>query len=449
MAPEPLFGRKLSDIMRMTPKELGAMRQAGLWLSVIQDTPLQPTIPLEIPPGTPPCQALIQIKVISEDGTVLDKSTSAPFQIMESGAKTSLIRIQMEPLTREGVAVSGEIINVKCRALGTFNGPTPLSAFWWVGTESTEGVRWSVERIGEERSFSLKVPELPAGGPPQEVQLLWNDIAGNIVGRESIEVRPMPVVDFDFGSDSLAEWPWVRASYRVSPRPSPQSDLVWYVGGAQAYVQYGDAGNPQFRDESGQAEILVPPGIAKTLLDGEEQDITVDLVERGLVMARAKKQIGALGSPHPRDQTEILTRYLNGLGKMNSGRGPSVAQTEKPDSDRMPFLVGVVGKLPIYHGASLRLRADEALEYIVRVRWRGDNEIPPNVVVLTKISSMDSITMMEGRLDIPLVSGRAEAGPFRWTVPANAPDEIRLSVSLSTNEKTVREKNYVLRLSDQ
>jgi len=444
-APQPLFGRTLDEVMRMSPKELGALKQAGLWLSVIQATPVQPTVPLEIPPGTPPCQAVIQVKVMGQDGTVLDQAVSTPFQIMESSPKAPLIRVQMEPLTREGSAMAGETISVKCRAVGTFDGPTPLAASWWVGAEATEGPRWTAESVGEERTFSLRTPQMPAGGQPQEVQLLWNDAAGNIVGRESIEVRPRPAIDIDLSPDPLAEWPWVRASYRVTPKPLAQSDLVWYISGIQAYAQYGEEGAPQSNPGGGYVDVLIPPGLARNLMVGGVHDFSVNYVEQDHVLASTTRQIG-ITRPQTLDPSDMLARYLDGLGRMSSKRGATAPPVSK-EGGGLPFLIGLVGNIPLYHGARVDLGPDEALEYIVRTKWRGGGEPPPSVTVHSKIQGMDSLTLMEDRQEVAVGSGRAQAGPFRWTIPPNIPGEIRLSIAICLNDASVREKTYVLRLS--
>jgi hypothetical protein len=219
------------------------------------------------------------------------------------------------------------------------------------------------------------------------------------------------------------------------------------VGATEVLAQYRESPDPAHSAGSGTAELLLPPGLAKLVLDGVPQPLRVDVVEGDQVLARASRDIRPSVAKPGIELQAALVMYMAGLGKLSKAPDSALDRLSIKGAAGLPLQIGVSGKVQIYHGASVGLRAGEVLEYMVRTRWGGAGRPPASLKLLTAIQGLESSTLMEERKEVAFDNGWAEAGPFRWTVPANAPGEVRLAVELASPEGSKREKAYVLRIS--
>lgn len=444
LAPEPLLGRSHDELKRMSPKALAQLGDIGSELFVIQGMPMTKVSSLFIPSNTPHCQAIIETSVLSEDGATLHISETNPFLITTMGSDAPVIRIEMEPLAREGWVRPGQKVWARCRSMGTFSDPMALTARWWTRSGFKDAASWTVVRSGEERTFELEAPRSGEGASAGEAVLYWNDSGGAIVGEERVEVRPLPSIKMQLGADSFADWPWIRVRYAIMPRSRVGSSIHWQVAGLDPLVRCVPESSPDPGNEQGLAEILVPPGIARLMSDKEPVEITAEIIERNASISRSTATIAPRPECSAGSTPALVERYIAGLdGARLAGAERSHAQDDAgrtcPD-----LLLGLSGNATLFNGAHLGLKPGDSLEYRVRIRSRKKEKAGRKMEVESRLEGLDGIGLSRSRVGVLLVDGRADAGPFAWTVPDNAPSELRLTNAVFCDGAQLAEKTYVL-----
>ena len=441
LAPEPLFGRTHDEIRRMTSREMDTLGEAESELFLIKGMALERIDPLLIPITTGSCHATVQANIVEENGTSLNPSYSKPFQIATIGTSAPPLGIEVEILNIDDRVNTDRKVAIRCRAKGSPARPVPLTAFWSNGRDSLEATRWTVEKDEEEKIFSVPLPDFAEDIPIGKIRFFWADESGKVVGEDSIEIETVPVVDIQLQPDPASSWPWIQVNYTIFAKVSEKTAVRWSINGEMPRLRNAQDGGPCALAEKGTIELLLPEKITKEILDGASRELVLEMFENGQLVAQTSASISINGL-YPNSMPEEISSIL--LKKLVEEPTGSVADGGTA-VDIQSFILGIKGNHPIYNGAIIPAALSGPLEYNVKTRWRGKEEPASKIGIYSYILAGDGSRLHEEASDLALAAGIGEVGPYKWVVPDDPPNEVKLVIGIRSGENR-KEKSYTLKI---